>query len=109
MNNTTDIKSVGIKNIQKAWNLKHFTMCMCVCVRAHAFLCACVYVCGVQPSKPYKSEGWEVLFVGGMSVSFFLMYYIAKHGPDTSPQRWAREEALHSGFQAPKPAPDLED
>lgn len=44
-----------------------------------------------------------------MAICFFAIYVVSSWGPDTSLDKWAREEAIHTGFKAPEPAADLQD
>lgn len=62
-----------------------------------------------QPSKDRVREDWEVPFIFGMSAFFVLSYVVLTQGPNTNIAWWAREEALHTNFKVPQPAPDLED
>lgn len=63
-----------------------------------------------QPSvKNRVREDWESHYIIGMSLFFLTSWFVATHGPDTSLSKWAREEALHTGFQVPQPQPDLKD
>ncbi|KAJ2448222.1 hypothetical protein EV183_005547 [Coemansia sp. RSA 2336] len=51
------------------------------------------YLFDRKPGEKYEEEGWETIYIGGMSLAFVLIGLGVYYKPDTRIRTWARKEA----------------